>query len=50
MTAVSFPKNAYSLFDINPQDMHESVLHVIAKHPNICKHITYQFNQEAIEF
>jgi tRNA-2-methylthio-N6-dimethylallyladenosine synthase len=23
----------------NPQDMHESVLHVIAKHPNICKHI-----------
>ncbi len=23
----------------NPQDMHEKVLHVIAKYPNICKHI-----------
>ena len=23
----------------NPQDMHESILHVIAKYPNICKHI-----------
>ena len=23
----------------NPQDMHESVLHVIARHPNICNHI-----------
>ena len=23
----------------NPQDMHEPVLHVIAKYPNICKHI-----------
>jgi tRNA-2-methylthio-N6-dimethylallyladenosine synthase len=48
MVAVGF-QNANPIFDSNPQDMHESVLHVIAKHPNICKHIC-QFNQEAIEF
>jgi tRNA-2-methylthio-N6-dimethylallyladenosine synthase len=23
----------------NPQDMHEEVLHVIAKYPNVCKHV-----------
>jgi tRNA-2-methylthio-N6-dimethylallyladenosine synthase len=39
MTAVSFPKMRIRFSTSNPQDMHESVLHVIAKHPNICKHI-----------
>jgi tRNA-2-methylthio-N6-dimethylallyladenosine synthase len=37
MVAVGF-QNAHPILDFKPQDMHESVLHVIAKHPNICKH------------
>ncbi|WP_158729616.1 MULTISPECIES: tRNA (N6-isopentenyl adenosine(37)-C2)-methylthiotransferase MiaB [unclassified Flavobacterium] len=39
MVALSFPKMRIRFSTSNPQDMHESVLHVIAKHPNICKHI-----------
>lgn len=39
MTAVAFPKMRIRFSTSNPQDMHESVLHVIAKYPNICKHI-----------
>ncbi len=39
MVAVTFPKMRIRFSTSNPQDMHESVLHVIAKHPNICKHI-----------
>jgi len=39
MVAVGFPKMRVRFSTSNPQDMHESVLHVIAKHPNICKHI-----------
>lgn len=39
MVAVSFPKMRIRFSTSNPQDMHEEVLHVIAKHPNICKHI-----------
>lgn len=39
MTAVQFPKMRIRFSTSNPQDMHESVLHVIAKYPNICKHI-----------
>jgi tRNA-2-methylthio-N6-dimethylallyladenosine synthase len=39
MVAVSFPKMRIRFSTSNPQDMHESVLHVIAKHDNICKHI-----------
>ncbi|RTY90399.1 tRNA (N6-isopentenyl adenosine(37)-C2)-methylthiotransferase MiaB [Flavobacterium sp. RSP46] len=39
MVAVGFPKMRIRFSTSNPQDMHESVLHVIAKHPNICKHI-----------
>ncbi|AOW09313.1 tRNA (N6-isopentenyl adenosine(37)-C2)-methylthiotransferase MiaB [Flavobacterium gilvum] len=39
MTAVAFPKMRIRFSTSNPQDMHESILHVIAKHPNICKHI-----------
>jgi tRNA-2-methylthio-N6-dimethylallyladenosine synthase len=37
--AVTFPKMRVRFSTSNPQDMHEEVLHVIAKHPNICKHI-----------
>ena len=39
MVAVSFPKMRIRFSTSNPQDMHESVLHVIAKYHNICKHI-----------
>lgn len=39
MAATGFPKMRIRFSTSNPQDMHESVLHVIAKHPNICKHI-----------
>jgi len=37
--AITFPKMRIRFSTSNPQDMHESVLHVIAKYPNICKHI-----------
>lgn len=39
MVATSFPKMRIRFSTSNPQDMHESVLHIIAKYPNICKHI-----------
>jgi len=39
MVAVGFPKMRIRFSTSNPQDMHESVLHVIAKHPNVCNHI-----------
>ena len=39
MVAVGLPKMRIRFSTSNPQDMHESILHVIAKHPNICKHI-----------
>ena len=39
MVAVAFPKMRIRFSTSNPQDMHEEVLHVIAKYPNICKHI-----------
>ncbi|MFC5682684.1 tRNA (N6-isopentenyl adenosine(37)-C2)-methylthiotransferase MiaB [Flavobacterium sp. MAHUQ-51] len=39
MVAQAFPKMRIRFSTSNPQDMHESVLHVIAKYPNICKHI-----------
>ena len=39
MVAVQFPKMRIRFSTSNPQDMHEEVLHVIAKYPNICKHI-----------
>jgi tRNA-2-methylthio-N6-dimethylallyladenosine synthase len=39
MVAVSFPKMRIRFSTSNPQDMHESILHVMAKYPNICKHI-----------
>ena len=39
MVAIGFPKMRIRFSTSNPQDMHESILHVIAKNPNICKHI-----------
>ncbi len=39
MVAVAFPKMRIRFSTSNPQDMHEEVMHVIAKYPNICKHI-----------
>lgn len=39
MVAIGFPKMRIRFSTSNPQDMHESVLHVIAKYPNVCKHI-----------
>ncbi|MCL9804667.1 tRNA (N6-isopentenyl adenosine(37)-C2)-methylthiotransferase MiaB [Flavobacterium amniphilum] len=39
MCAVQFPKMRFRFSTSNPQDMHEEVLHVIAKHENICNYI-----------
>ena len=39
MVAVGFPKMRIRFSTSNPQDMHLSVLQVIAKHSNICNHI-----------
>jgi tRNA-2-methylthio-N6-dimethylallyladenosine synthase len=39
MVAITYPKMRIRFSTSNPQDMHESVLHIIAKYPNICKHI-----------
>ena len=39
MVAVAFPKMRIRFSTSNPQDMHEEVMHVIAKYLNICKHI-----------
>ncbi len=39
MAAIGFPKMRIRFSTSNPQDMHEEVLHIIAKYPNICKHI-----------
>jgi tRNA-2-methylthio-N6-dimethylallyladenosine synthase len=39
MVAVAFPKMRIRFSTSNPQDMHEEVLHVIAKYPNVCNHI-----------
>ncbi len=39
MVAAQFPKMRIRFSTSNPQDMHEEVLHVIAKYPNICNHV-----------
>jgi len=39
MVAESYPKMRFRFSTSNPQDMHESVLHVIAKYDNICNYI-----------
>ena len=37
--ATRFPKMRFRFSTSNPQDMHEEVIHVIAKHHNVCKYI-----------
>jgi len=39
MAAEAFPKMRFRFSTSNPQDMHESVLHVIARHHNVCDYI-----------
>ncbi len=39
MCAVKFPKMRFRFSTSNPQDMHDEVLHVIAKYHNVCKYI-----------
>jgi tRNA-2-methylthio-N6-dimethylallyladenosine synthase len=39
MVAKGFPKMRIRFSTSNPQDMYKSVLHIIAKYGNICKHI-----------
>lgn len=39
MCAKAFPKMRFRFSTSNPQDMHEEVLHVIAKYPNVCNYI-----------
>jgi tRNA-2-methylthio-N6-dimethylallyladenosine synthase len=39
MVAIQFPEMRIRFSTSNPQDMHEEVLHVIAKYPNVCKHV-----------
>src|SRR5690554_3246977 len=39
MCAVRFPKMRFRFSTSNPQDMHDEVIHVMAKHHNICKYI-----------
>jgi tRNA-2-methylthio-N6-dimethylallyladenosine synthase len=39
MCAIKFPKMRFRFSTSNPQDMHEEVLHVIAKYPNVCNYI-----------
>ena len=39
MVAVAYPKMRFRFSTSNPQDMHESVLHVIAKYHNVCNYI-----------
>ena len=39
MVASTYPKMRFRFSTSNPQDMHEEVIHVMAKHHNICKYI-----------
>lgn len=39
LCARTFPKMRFRFSTSNPQDMHEEVLHVIAKHHNVCNYI-----------
>lgn len=39
LAAEAFPKMRFRFSTSNPQDMHESVLHVIAKYHNVCNYI-----------
>ena len=39
MCATTYPKMRFRFSTSNPQDMHEEVIHIMAKHHNICKYI-----------
>ncbi|MBD3583323.1 tRNA (N6-isopentenyl adenosine(37)-C2)-methylthiotransferase MiaB [Flavobacterium selenitireducens] len=39
MAATTYPKMRFRFSTSNPQDMHDDVLYVIAKHHNVCKYI-----------
>ncbi|MES2811950.1 MAG: tRNA (N6-isopentenyl adenosine(37)-C2)-methylthiotransferase MiaB [Bacteroidota bacterium] len=39
MAAKQFPKMRFRFSTSNPQDMHEEVLHIIAKYDNVCNYI-----------
>lgn len=39
MCATAYPKMRFRFSTSNPQDMHSDVIHVMAKHHNICKYI-----------
>ena len=39
MCATSYPKMRFRFSTSNPQDMHDEVIYVMAKHHNICKYI-----------
>jgi len=39
LAATTYPKMRFRFSTSNPQDMHEEVIHVMAKHHNICKYI-----------
>lgn len=39
MCAATYPKMRFRFSTSNPQDMHDEVIHVMAKHHNICKYI-----------
>lgn len=39
LCAATYPKMRFRFSTSNPQDMHEEVIHVMAKHHNICKYI-----------
>ena len=39
MCAENFPKTRFRFSTSNPQDMHLDVIHVMAKHKNICKYL-----------
>lgn len=39
MCATTYPKMRFRFSTSNPQDMHEEVIHIMAKHHNICNYI-----------
>lgn len=39
MVAIAYPKMRIRFSTSNPQDMHEEVMHVVAKYKNVCNHI-----------
>lgn len=39
MCAATYPKMRFRFSTSNPQDMHEEVIHIMAKHHNICNYI-----------